>query len=125
MLMRNWSAIVLGSTLAACAAGMQYTPTSTKTVAARAPNCAFDVLTLKPARPVEELGIIDFEGGYVYSSGKREGVPSSAADLREKIGPEVCRAGGEAVVTEVNGLGQYVRATVVRYSPPADASKPQ
>ena len=31
----------------------------------------------------------------------------------------------DAVLTEVNGLGEHVRATVVRYTPQADASKPQ
>src|SRR5215510_403628 len=121
--MRRSHALVLSSMLAACAAETRYTPSSTKAVAARPPNCAFDVLTLRPGRPVDELGIIDFQGGTVAKDGTRAGVPSSAAELREKIGPEVCQAGGEAVITEVNGLGQYIRATVVRYSPPADGSK--
>jgi hypothetical protein len=123
--MKNATAAVLASMLAACSAEKQYTPTSTKTAAARPENCEFDILTLKPARAIEELGIIDFQGGHIDREGRRTGVPSSAAELREKIGPEVCRAGGEAVFTEVNGLGQYVRATVVRYSPLAEATKAQ
>jgi len=109
--------------LAGCAATTQYTPTSSRTLAARPANCAFDILSMRPARPIEELGIIDFEGGAVAKTGERAGVPGSASQLREKIGSQVCGAGGEAVLTEVNGLGQYVRATVVRYVPDASASK--
>ena len=121
--MRNATALAIGSLLAACAAQTRYTPTSSNAVAARPANCAFDILTMRPARAVEELGIIEFEGGAVYKTGHRAGVPTSAADLREKIGPQVCGAGGQAVVTEVNGLGQYIRATVLRYAPQVEASK--
>ncbi len=123
--MRNSTATVLASMLAACSAEKQYTPTSTKAVAAKPANCQFDILTLRPARAVEELGIIDFTGGTRGTLGYRRGVARSAGELKEMIGPDVCRAGGDAVITEVNGSGEYVRATVVRYSPPADAPKPQ
>jgi hypothetical protein len=33
------------------------------------------------------------------------------------VAAAVCRAGGDAVLAEVNGLGQYVRGTVIRYRP--------
>lgn len=121
--MRTATLVTMAVLLAACAAQTRYTPTSASSVAARPANCAFDVLTIRPARAVQELGLFEFEGGAVYKTGHRAGVPSTAAELREKIGPQVCAAGGEAVLTEVNGLGQYVRATVVRYVPEASASK--
>ena len=120
--MRTLTLVGTISVVAACAAQPQYTPTSAKTAAAKPSDCTFDILTMRPTRPIEELGVIDFEGGFVQTSGRRSGVPSTAADLREKIAADVCRSGGDAVVTEVNGLGQYVRATVVRYSPQPDGS---
>ena len=121
--MKTFMIVAALCVLAGCAAKTQYTPTSSRAVAARPVNCAFDILSMRPARGIEELGIIDFEGGAVSKTGERAGVPSSASQLREKIGAQVCGAGGEAVLTEVNGLGQYVRATVVRYVPEASASK--
>jgi hypothetical protein len=44
--------------------------------------------------------------------------------LRDKVAADVCRAGGDAMITEVNGVGQYVRATVVKYASQPDGPKP-
>ena len=106
---------------AGCSAEMRYTPTkASKDVAAKAADCSIDVLSTRPDRPFDELGIIDFAGGVVgKNTGQRSGVPDSAGELKEKVRPEVCRAGGDAVISEINGVCQYVRATVVRYRPAA------
>jgi hypothetical protein len=121
--MKRSVVVALLSALAGCSAQPQYTQTSTKGAAARPKDCQFDVLTMRPAGAIEQLGIIDFQGGAVSSTGRRNGLPDTAADLREKVAPDVCRAGGDAVIAEVNGLGQYLRATVIKYAPQPDAPK--
>jgi hypothetical protein len=103
--------------LAACAATPQYTATSSVRTASRPENCSFDVLTTRPQRSFDELGVIDFTGGAIAKTGQRTGVPDNAAGLKEKVSKTVCRAGGDAVLADVNGLGEYFRATVIRYTP--------
>lgn len=29
--------------------------------------------------------------------------------------PHVCKAGGDAVISEINGQGAYIRATIIRF----------
>ncbi len=107
-----WAASLLA---AGCTAGTEYTASSSVRAQPKPDNCSFDVLTTRPQRPFEELGIIDFTGGMTHASGRRAGVPDSASALRDKAAQTVCRAGGDAILADVNGLGQYVRATVIRY----------
>jgi hypothetical protein len=107
-----WAAPLLA---AGCFASTQYTPSSSVRAQAKPDECSFDVLTARPQRQFEELGIIDFTGGFTGSNGRRAGVPDSASELKDKAAQTVCRAGGDALLTDVNGLGQYVRATVIRY----------
>ena len=90
-----------------------YTATTRDVAAARAPDCAFDLLTARPGRPFVELGVLERP-----SAEAREGsglLPRTAGDFRRIVSPEVCRAGGDAVLTEVNGFGDYVRGTVIKY----------
>jgi hypothetical protein len=105
----------------ACASP-KFTPNSSIRADAKPDDCKVEVLSLPPAQPVDELGIIDFEGG-TTNSGYRLGVPGTAAELRERLASEVCRVGGDAVLAQVNGLGQYIRATVLRYRPEPRAAK--
>src|SRR5712664_4077055 len=98
-----------------CIAGTEYTASSSVRAQPKPESCSFDVLTTRPQRAFEELGIIDFTGGMISSSGRRAGVPDSASALKDKAAQTVCGAGGDAVLEDVNGLGQYVRATVIRY----------
>jgi hypothetical protein len=108
----------------ACASQPIFTPNSSTRADAKPDDCKFEVLSLPPAQPVDELGIIDFEGGTTnYHTGHRFGVPDTAAELRERLASEVCRVGGDAVLGQVNGVGQYIRATVLRYRPEASAAK--
>jgi hypothetical protein len=81
-------------------------------------DCSFEVLATRPQQPFEELGIIDFTGGFTGKTGYRAGVPDSASGLKDKVARTVCGAGGDAVLADVNGMGQYVRAVVIRYKSP-------
>jgi hypothetical protein len=36
--------------------------------------------------------------------------------FKTAVAADVCRVGGDVVVTEVNGYGQYVRGTVLRHT---------
>jgi hypothetical protein len=38
-------------------------------------------------------------------------------DFKEAAGPFVCAAGGDGVLTEINGLGAYIRGTVIKFRP--------
>jgi|SRR5467141_3707706 len=108
-----WAASLLA---VGCAAETQYTPTSVRSQP-KPENCSFDILTTRPQRIFDELGIIDFTGGLVDGTGRRAGLPDNAAELKDKTAQTVCGAGGDAVLAEVNGRGQYIRATVIRYKP--------
>jgi hypothetical protein len=105
------------SLLAVGCATPQYTPASSVRAQPKPADCSFDILTTRPQRLFDELGIIDFTGGLIYQTGRRAGLPESASELKDKTATTVCRAGGDAVLADVNGLGQYVRATVIRYKP--------
>ncbi|MFL5311754.1 MAG: hypothetical protein ACJ79H_15010 [Myxococcales bacterium] len=109
-----WAASLLAI---GCAAQPQYMATTSVRAQPKPENCSFDILTTRPQRIFDELGIIDFTGGLIGQNGRRAGLPDNAAELKEKTARSVCDAGGDAVLAEVNGLGQYIRATVIRYKP--------
>jgi len=116
--MVSWPLQILGAAslfAIGCAAQMQYTPTSTQGEP-KFYNCPFAVLTTRPPRPFEELGIIDFTGGHFFD-GRRTGVPENANEFKSKAAQYVCHSGGDAVLADVNGMGQYIRGTVIRYKP--------
>ena len=89
--------------------GYSYTPTTRNVAAAREPNCDFDLLSMRPDRPFRELGVIERVGPV------SRGGSSFAAAFKANVGEGVCLAGGDAVVTEVNGFGQYIRGTIIEY----------
>jgi hypothetical protein len=69
--------------------------------------CAFDILTEKPSRPFTEVGVL----------ASTRGCTSVEGDFRREVTADVCGAGGDAVVAEVNPNKCVVRASVIRYSP--------
>jgi hypothetical protein len=89
-----------------------YTPTTRNVVAHKPADCAFDLLTLPPARPFFEVGIIE-----------RVGLAKArtASDFTSMVGADVCYAGGDAVLAERNDWG-YVRGTVLVYRNGAESS---
>jgi hypothetical protein len=88
--------------------GYQYTPTTQNAAAAKPQNCSFDLLTTRPERPYVELGVLESQGS--PGSGA-----ANAGIFKSRIGEQVCQVGGDAVLTEVNGLGNYVRGTVIKF----------
>lgn len=79
---------------------------------AYAKDCDFVVATNQLDRPFQEVGVLDFSAPSLNAgiSGRR-----SVSEFKEAIQPLVCEAGGDAVIAEVNGGGEYVRGTVVRW----------
>jgi hypothetical protein len=101
---RIWT-LALALCLSGC--GYTYTQSTAARAAAKPANCDFDILTARPEEPFDELGVLDCESaGYA---------PGSLSGFRSSIQSKVCVAGGDAVLAEVNGMGKYVRGTVIRY----------
>ncbi|MCI0569828.1 MAG: hypothetical protein L0Y66_03685 [Myxococcaceae bacterium] len=90
---------------------LTWTKTTSIHTEARDEECSFDILTVRPDRAFDELGIIDVQRGGFTEPLK------TAGEFRSSAHPYVCAAGGDAVLAEVNGLGIYVRGTVIRYRP--------
>ena len=89
--------------LAGCAASYQFTGTG-KPATPKPPNCEIGVSATVPGPEYEELGIL-------------QPVANPTRDIREfkeSVREPVCRAGGDHVVGEINGLGIYVRGVVFR-----------
>jgi hypothetical protein len=79
------------------------TVTTARATTSRGPACDFQVFGTVPAGH-EEIAILT-------SSGPRKYDPTH---FKELVRADVCRVGGDAVVTEVNADGAYVRAMVLR-----------
>jgi hypothetical protein len=96
--------------VAGCAHTIPYSYTSSLAASPRPAECKIRVVTTPPGSGFVEIGILDanrtqfnlFAGG------------TDAADFMTKVNEQVCAAGGELVVTEINSYGYYVRATVYR-----------
>jgi hypothetical protein len=103
--------------------GYTYTATTQTAATAKPAGCAFDLLTTRPERAYAELGVVE-HGGTPNTGGA-----TTAGAFKDMVANAVCRAGGDAVITEVNGMGIYVRGTVLKYTgqsgpPPAAAAPP-
>ena len=105
---RTFAVALLVVPLAACGSSLyayDYAPTTRYAAFAPRPvGCAFDLLTTPPGRPYVEIGVLETLFG-----------ASSAPTFSASVDAQVCRVGGDAVLTEVNGRGVYVRGTIVRY----------
>lgn len=82
---------------------------------AKPANCDFRVVNLPPrADEYEEIATLS--------------LASKAADdpdqFKSAVRADVCKVGGDMVVTEVNGAGRYVRGTVLRKRLPPPAAPP-
>jgi hypothetical protein len=110
---RTLACFCVSAVFVACApASSTFTPSSATRFPARQAECDFVVLTALPDAPVVQVGIIDVDQG-------NWGGIKSAADFKSLAAPQVCSSGGEIVVAEVNGFGQYVRGSVFRAAPGA------
>lgn len=81
-------------------------------------DCRFDVLTLMPAEGVTEIGTVDIEPG-------QGGVNTHSRldSFKREIAPHVCQAGGDVAVAQANGLGWYIKATVLKRTGAPAASR--
>jgi hypothetical protein len=89
------------SVLGGCAPVYRYTATS----AARTPkpaNCELQVTASMPSEGYEEIGVFE-----VTTAATNE-----ISVFKTVVAPQACAAGGDLVVTNVNGLGNIVRAVV-------------
>ncbi|HVU51912.1 MAG TPA: hypothetical protein VHL80_14545 [Polyangia bacterium] len=100
--------LAVAATVALVGCGYSYTQTTQNAAPPKPESCSFDVLTTRPERPYVELGVLEPQGS--PGSGA-----ANASDFRSRISDAVCHAGGDAVLTQVNGLGNYVRGTVIKY----------
>lgn len=104
------STFLLIISMSGCVA-MQYAHHSSNTYPARDPNCKVAFTALAPnLGQYEELGEVVAEGrqldGSVYAM--------VSSKFIEKAREQACKVGGDLVLKEVNGLGQYVRAIIFR-----------
>lgn len=91
--------------LLACGGTYTFVKTTGHTAEARKGGCAFDVLTTRPNKAYDELGVFEPYGAV-----------NDATAFRKAVADELCRQGGDAVIAEINGHGQYVRGTAIRYT---------
>jgi len=61
----------------------------------RSPDCSFSVITSRPGRDYQVIGVIDIEALHVRK------IPNDEASFRRLIGPHVCFAGGDAVIGNI------------------------
>lgn len=91
----------------------KYTHTADQKFPARSPKCKLAVTNMLPEGEAwREIGVINVQvaqSAYGTTAG-----PNTPDELLELIHDDVCAAGGEHIVGEVNGLGQYIRGTVLR-----------
>lgn len=93
--------------LAAC--GSTTTTLTGPKMPSRGEHCEFQLLTVAPAGNFVEIGAIDVKpGGYGTNQ------YSDVAAFKAKIEPEVCGAGGDAALAFANGLGFYMKATILK-----------
>jgi hypothetical protein len=116
----------LGLTVLVALVGCEGTTSWTRTGAPQRPReakCNFQVFTV-PTDGYMEIGIIDYASGDVATI-------STLGEFKERIRPTVCAAGGDAVIAFANGVGHYMKATVLKATlddddpePPAPAPAP-
>jgi len=102
---RGAGLLVVSLGLAGCMHNYAYTQTGPHRPANPA-SCSVRLYTTPPPGAFEELGVLEINGGW--------GAVRSAGQFLDANREQVCAVGGNAVLTEINGYGQYVRATVLR-----------
>jgi len=85
-----------------------YSQTTRNLAPPKSVGCEFEVFTVAPGREYVELGILDVGGDATAA-------PHSVEKFTEMIQASVCRAGGDAVIAQVNGVGAYVHGAVIQY----------
>ncbi len=100
---------LLAVLLAGCMPAYIYGQTGTAAMPAKPADCGFEVLDRVPSRPYDELGVLappDIDHG---------SLAGGTASFVEVVRPQVCAAGGGAVVVEKDELGRIARGTVIKF----------
>jgi len=82
-----------------------YSASASKAALPKPLGCEFRLLNLAPQGGFEEIGMVS------APEGERVDTPEA---FKGAISDSVCRAGGDVVITQINGAGYYVRGTVLR-----------
>jgi hypothetical protein len=118
------TAIVLSVTAAALSgcAELVFHSAGGRTYPAKPENCALRVVGTHPGSEYEEIGVISIEGDRSFGAGSYQ----DPQEFVNAVRPQVCRAGGEVVATEVNGFGIVARGVAFHKAAaaPATASPP-
>lgn len=98
------------SGLTACASGPRYLFTSTTHEAAQPlpMTCSVELFSTRPERHFVELGVLEFNSS-------SQGAVHTAGEFLTAVQVPTCQVGGNAILTEINGFGYYVRGTVIRW----------
>jgi hypothetical protein len=112
--------LIASFAVAGCAATgpvYRYTRTARAEPPAKQPTCDFQV-----------AGAPDTSGSYV-EVGVLDGVDrvyiQTISDFKREVQNQVCAAGGDLVVTEINGWGTYVRGVVFKKTDKMTATSQQ
>lgn len=116
----RWILALLCLAAAACTPTAFYTHTAGQRFASRGIECDFRITSTLPRGIAwDEIGVVNVQvvwGRYGPIA------PATPAEFKSLIRKDVCLSGGEHVIGEVNGAGQYIRGTVFRRAPPAEGA---
>ena len=73
-------------------------------------DCPFDIVTMRPSGPFEEVGQLTF-GSQTDTAYRGTNDPS---EFRQAVAADVCALGGTVVVTDINNGGTIIRGAVLR-----------
>jgi len=110
--------LLLAALVVICAegcVGYQLSTSSSTPLTAKPADCDFQVANLPPGGDgYEEIATLTPSKG-------RAVTPDS---FKSTVRADVCKVGGDVVVTEINGRGEYVRGTVLRKRVAPAAAEP-
>lgn len=104
--------IGVGLSLVGCATPVIFTRVSKNEYPAKLKNCEFNIQSIFPSQGFEEIGTINL-GTDVYGQNHA----SDLSKFKSLIHEQVCLAGADLVVPDINGKGFYVRAIVFKQIP--------
>lgn len=114
-MIKTFPVILILFSLASCSTTpkMSYSQASKKQYASKTKGCDFNFRSTMPKESFEEIGTINLAPS-MYGNGIPL-LPSDPDEMKLLIQDRVCSVGGDAVVTDINGHGQFVRATIIKF----------
>ena len=99
--------------LPACARTSNYVRTG-KARPERPEGCDLKVFTSAPTGRFVEIGVVNFS----VLGGGAKGRARNISEAKERAAPHACREGGNALILQGDGRGEFVRATVIATADP-------